>query len=227
MTFISLRKPEPEPEPEELEEEFEELEEEQPAEAAQEPIGYLAAVAAGVRGWFTWCSHRIGAGRTVFVHGVTWWACDYYGGWVIWAVAGGQILAIASFVPRSTIDRLVERIEKADPDLRTTQAVPAVDSPPVAPVDPLVTLAWDLISTAPGVHLKTLTERASKLAEKEGRPAPTPGAVEAALKALGIPLRKSVRDHRRKVNRGVHREDLTAWEQAPSPTPDPPPTETL
>lgn len=42
--------------------------------------------------------------------------------------------------------------------------------------------------------------------------------MRAKLGALNIPVRASVRDAAGRVNEGVHRDDLEAWEEAPSPT---------
>lgn len=82
-------------------------------------------------------------------------------------------------------------------------------------------LLWDLIGEAPGVHLKTLTERLQVAAP---RMALDRAVVRGELAALGIPVRASVRDAAGRVNEGVHRDDLKAWEQtlpatAPVPLP--------
>lgn len=92
----------------------------------------------------------------------------------------------------------------------------AGEQPPVeAPADPLPGILWDLIGEAPGVHVKAIAEH---LHETGQDPACQPADVRAALGRRGIPLRGSVRDAAGRVNQGVHRADLDAWEQALSPT---------
>jgi hypothetical protein len=88
------------------------------------------------------------------------------------------------------------------------------EGPEETPVDPLPGLLWKLIGEAPGVHVKTLTEHLNTAAPQAGFDRP---AVRAALAARGIPIRPSVRDVAGRVNEGVHRDDLEAWEKALSP----------
>ncbi|MFG3085112.1 hypothetical protein [Streptomyces parvulus] len=91
----------------------------------------------------------------------------------------------------------------------------AGEQPPAeAPVDPLPGILWDLIGEAPGVHVKRIVEH---LHETGGDPACQPADVRAALGRREIPLRASVRDAAGRVNQGVHRDDLEAWEKALSP----------
>ncbi|MDX3398430.1 hypothetical protein [Streptomyces sp. ME01-18h] len=102
------------------------------------------------------------------------------------------------------------------PDRKEQTAAEAGEQPPVeAPDDPLPGLLWDLIGEAPGVHVKGIVEH---LHETGQDPTCQPADVRAALGRRGIPLRASVRDAAGRVNQGVHRADLTAWEQALSPT---------
>ncbi|MFC5217308.1 hypothetical protein [Streptomyces coerulescens] len=216
MAFIPVRrKPAPEPEPKAVDEgsALEDQDDEQDAlgdEAA--PAGVFGALAAGVRGWLTWCSLRIGVRGTYGLHVVAVWAAGYYSVWVTWGVVIGLAAAVVTFVPRESLDRLLARLEHP----RAKATVKAAEQ---APVDPLPALVWRLIGDAPGVHRKTLTAVLARAAEKEGTEPPTEAQVEAALTARNIPLRPSVRDTRGKVNRGVHRVDLEAWARTPSPPP--------
>lgn len=89
------------------------------------------------------------------------------------------------------------------------------EQPPIeAPVDPLPGILWDLIGDAPGVHLKTVVRH---LHESGLDTSCDRAAVRAALTRRGITFKASVRDAAGKVNEGVHRDDLKAWEEARSP----------
>ena len=216
MTFIPVRrKHTPEPEPQGAAEgsalEDQDDEQDAPSDEAA-PAGFFGALAAGVRGWLTWCSLRIGVRGTYGLHVVAVWAAFYYSVWVTWGVVIVLAAAVVTFVPRESLDRLLARLEH--PRAKST-----VQAPAEAPSDPLPPLVWKLIGDAPGVHRKTLTQVLARAAEKEGAEAPTEAQVEAALTARGIALRPSVRDTRGKVNRGVHREDLEAWARTASPAP--------
>lgn len=236
MAFISVRKKDQEPEPEQATEEPEgqnpgedvegqEQDVEQGTKAAAVP-GFLPAVVIGVRGWFTWCSSRIGAGWTYTLHAVALWAMGYYSLWVGWGIGIGLWLAVFAFMPRPTLDRLSDRLERRGKKTPAkADAASPEEAPAGPPADPLVTLLWQLIADAPGVHLKTLTAALAEASKKAGRPAPDKAAVRASLKARNIPLRPSVRDTRDKVNQGVHREDLETWQNTP-PLPDTPPPAT-
>lgn len=96
------------------------------------------------------------------------------------------------------------------------------EEPEETPTDPLPGLLWKLIGEAPGTHLKTLTEHLNTAAPEAGFDR---AAVRAALAERRIPVRPSVRDVAGRVNEGVHRDDLEAWEQtlspaAPAPLPE-------
>jgi hypothetical protein len=92
-------------------------------------------------------------------------------------------------------------------------------APAEQPVDPLPVVLWQLIGDAPGVHLKTVAEHLHAAAPGEGIDR---AAVRASLAARGIPIRASVRDTHGRVNEGIHRDDLKAWEQSlPTPLPVP------
>ncbi|MEU9661903.1 hypothetical protein [Streptomyces chartreusis] len=221
MAFIPVRrKHAPDPEPEDVVDEGSALEdqddEQNTASDEAAPAGVFGALAAGVRGWLTWCSMRIGVRGTYGLHVVAVWAAFYYSVWVTWSVVIGLAAAVVTFVPRESLDRLLARLEHP----RAKGTVEAGEQAPAeAPVDPLPGLVWRLIGDAPGVHRKTITEVLARAAEKQGTEPPTEAQVEAALTARNIPLRPSVRDTRGKVNRGVHRLDLEAWARTPSPAP--------
>ncbi|MEU8537136.1 hypothetical protein [Streptomyces parvulus] len=88
--------------------------------------------------------------------------------------------------------------------------------------DPLPGFLWDLIGDAPGVHVKRVV---AWLHENGWEEESSAADVRAALARRGIPLRASVRDAAGRVNQGVHREDLEAWEKDPSPPPPAGPSE--
>ncbi|MFD0032509.1 hypothetical protein ACFVJK_30430 [Streptomyces sp. NPDC127172] len=226
MTFINLRK-HAQPEP------VEDVEDVDPDEAVedddglvQEPeghavLGLLPALYQGVRGWCAWCSARIGVGPTWALHGFALYAAEHYSVWVTYGVCGPFMAAVLAFTPRESLERLAARLDARDAARaarRGRSTAPAADvpdeSPAEPPVDPLPALMWRLIGDAAGVHLKTLTEALAEAAVGAGQRAPTKADVEAALEARNIPLRPSVRDTREKVNKGVHRVDLEAWESA-------------
>ncbi|MGW6210958.1 hypothetical protein [Streptomyces sp. NPDC055109] len=227
MSHFGLRKQTTDPEPaatEELED-TEAVEEEPADEPAAGKSGKKAAdipslpraVFIAVRDWLTWCSNLIGTTATYLGHVVAVWACAYYDSlWILYGVTIGLTVAVGAFLPAASVDRTVTRLEqlrnppaKAPAQPAKAPAQPAAAPPDMAPVDPLIDLLWRLIGDAPGVHLKTLTETLAAT-QQGGGEAPSRAAVEAALTARHITLRPSVRDTRDKVNRGVHRDDLTA-----------------
>lgn len=222
MTFIPVRKKD-EPDLEDATGEEtppKEHDDKQETGPEAEPTGFLKAFATGVRGWLTWCSTRIGVQWTYGLHIVALWAASYYSVWVTWGIVLGLAFAVLTFMPHAPLDHLVARIERRDREAAAEHLEQPSTTPDAGPSsDPLPALLWQLIGEAPGVHRKTLTEVLAQ-AVGEGSAEPlTEAAVEEALTARGIPLRPSVRDARKKVNRGVHRDDLTAWEKALSPTP--------
>lgn len=102
------------------------------------------------------------------------------------------------------------------PDREKQPAEEAGEQPPVeAPADPLPAILWDLIEEAPGVHVKRVV---SWLHENGWEEDSSAADVRAALTRRGIPWRASVRGADGKVNQGVHRDDLEAWEKDHSPT---------
>jgi hypothetical protein len=86
--------------------------------------------------------------------------------------------------------------------------------PVETPLDPLPDILWELIGEAPGVHLPSIVDHLHKTGLDT---ACDRADVRAALTRRGIPIRGSVRDADGRVNQGVHRADLKAWEQARSP----------
>ncbi|MFD7794341.1 hypothetical protein [Streptomyces sp. NPDC059759] len=84
------------------------------------------------------------------------------------------------------------------------------------PDDPLPPLLWELIGEARGVHLASIVEH---LHTSGLDPTCDRAAVRAALDRRRIPVRGSVREADGRVNQGVHRADLEAWEQTHSPAP--------
>jgi hypothetical protein len=228
VTFINLRKRDL-PEPDEALEDVDPDEATEGDEQDQESEGHvvpglLGALYQGVRGWCAWCSARIGVGPTWALHGFAFYAAEHYSVWVTYGVTGPFMLAVFLFTPREPLERVAARLDARDAAREarrarsTAPAEDAVDEAPEEPAaDPLPALMWRLIGDAPGVHLKTLTEALAMAAEKVGQRPPLKADVEAALEARGITLRPSVRDTREKVNKGVHRDDLRAWETALSP----------
>ncbi|MFE3853416.1 hypothetical protein ACFXPN_20050 [Streptomyces griseorubiginosus] len=230
MTFISLRKPQPDPDDTDPSAEKDVLEAAGPEEGAEtedgKPIGFPGALVQGVTGWFTWCASLITPRWTYTLHLVAVWAACYYGGWVFVGVVLALAVAFVTFMPRDPVDRITTRLEQVGTPRADTPDKDSPATPEQPPADPLVALMWKLIGGASGVHLKTLAKVLAAAAEQAGKEAPSKALVEAALTTRGIPLRDSVRDTSKKVNRGVHREDLTAWEQALSQPADPtPPTD--
>lgn len=225
MSYFNLRKQEPEAEPEEAEETEEEPSEEvagepevqPPAPAKALPTTWPGAISYGICGPWRWMAGRFGSygvniAWTVHIGSV--WAFFYYRGWVAVGLTVAWPAAFLLFIPREFKDRVSERLER--------RGAPAVDEEADGRVlvPPIVAVLWRLIGDAPGVHLKTLTERLKREAQEPLDKA----AVRAKLGDLGIPLRGSVRDAAGKVNEGVHRDDLKAWMEAlPSPASGTPP----
>lgn len=214
MTYFNLGKRAVEEPDEEVEAEPEEEADE--TNEDEDPVGFGGALWAG----FT------GPGRWLAAHGrvdVAWvlypgsvWAVGYYGDWVAVGVPAVWLLMTLAFMPREATDRAAAWIERRTPGSSAVDG--GSDPAEEAPVDPLVTVMWMLIADAPGVHVKTL---AAHLQAAVPDQLVARVAVRAKLGALGIPVRASVRDAAGRVNEGVHREDLEAWEKAlPDPSPD-------
>lgn len=209
MTYFQLRKRAPELEPDDAQEDAEEttedaVEEEQPA--ARGPL------LAGLTGPSSWLAARFGVNTAWGVHIVAVWAVAFYRGWIAAGVALVWLFAVLAFVPREHLERLADRIENPRPD----EDQKVGEGPPPEPLcEPLAVVLKQLIGDAPGAHLKTLAEHLQAAAPEQ--PVDR-AAVRAKLAALGIPVRPSVRDAAGRVNEGVHRADLQAWEEAPSPT---------
>jgi hypothetical protein len=208
VTYFSLRKDDPEPAPVDAEE----AAEEQPTETDEEvvelkPARAYGPVMTGFLGPGQWIAARFGIGAAWTVHAVAGWAIWFYGGWIAAGVIAVWLAAVVTFVPREAKDRLSVALERriAPPEVDASEAV-------LEPlVSPLVGLMWHHIGDAPGVHLKTLAERLQAGAPDE---AMDRAVVRAKLGALSIPVRGSVRDAAGRVNEGVHRDDLAAWQAA-------------
>lgn len=214
MTYFSLRKNEPEPDPEDLPDEGE-----VECETAPAPLGLGPALWAGVSGPGRWLHARGRADVAWGLYAGSVWAVGFYGGWVAVGLITGWVLAFAAFMPRDQLETWAAWVERRSAGHTATEPLP--EDEPEAPVDPIVAVLWKLIADAPGAHVKTLAEHLQSAAPEE---VVDRAAVRAKLGALSIPVRASVRDAAGRVNEGVHRDDLTAWEQAlPDPTPAPPP----
>lgn len=209
MTYFSLRKRASETGPDDVEEE----QEEEPFEDATDeaPAAARGPFLAGLIGPGCWLAARFGVNTAWGVHIVAVWAVAFYRGWIAAGVALVWLFAALAFVPREHLERLAARIENPGPD-EDQEAGEGAHSEPLSV--PLVVVLWKLIGDAPGAHLKTLAEHLQAAAP--GQPVDR-AAVRAKLAALGIPVRTSVRDAAGRVNEGVHRADLQAWEKAPSP----------
>jgi hypothetical protein len=203
MTYFNLRKRESETEPEEVEEQQpEETEDEHEEETPAKTYGPIAT---GLLGPGRWTAARFGIGWAWGIHAVAVWAIGFYGGWTAVGIVFAWLAAVLAFVPREFKDRASGWLERRGTSMEVDEAA---DEETL--VDPLAVVLWHLIADAPGTHLKTLTERL----QKESQEPLDKAAVKAKLGALNIPLRGSVRDAAGKVNEGVHRDDLKAWQEA-------------
>lgn len=135
-----------------------------------------------------------------------------YGLWRLlassWAVLAAAV-AVVVLVALRTATKAAKGQPATPP--KTAAAPPAADDDALPPVtaDQFVTLARELIGTAPGVHLTTL---AAALSGRYGGPWDTPD-VRALCGAHSIPVQPSVRDARKRVSTGVRGDDLPALPQ--------------
>ncbi|MFL1904778.1 hypothetical protein ACJWDR_37595 [Streptomyces tauricus] len=222
MTYFNLRKRDTAPEPEAVEpddepDETDTPDDETPA-APDTPHGPVDALWAGISGPGRWLTARGRPGMAWLLYAGSAWAISFYGRWIAVGVTMAWLLAILLFIPREFLDRAAAKIERSDsatPDQKTEE--PTAE----APVDPLPGILWQLIGDAPGVHLKTVVRH---LHESGLDTTCDRGAVRAALTRRQITVKGSVREADGRVNEGVHRTDLQAWEEAHSPaTPGPAP----
>ncbi|MEV6014716.1 hypothetical protein [Streptomyces sp. NPDC051997] len=132
------------------------------------------------------------------------YAAPRYRTWI-----GPALLVLAGLAWMHAPDKATE----PQPEPEGEQPSEAVEE---VPADPLPALLWELIGEARGVHLATIVDH---LHESGLDPACDRAAVRAALDRRRIPVRGSVREADGRVNQGVHRADLEAWEQAHSPSP--------
>ncbi len=215
MSYFSLRKQEPEDEPDEAIEAAPDEEEAVEEAGPDAPSGLFGALWAGVSGPGKWLiAHgRPGVAWTLYAGSV--WAPAYYGGWVAVGVPAVWVALTLAFMPRDFKDRASAWIE------RHITARPTPGEEPAAP--PIVAVMWGLIGDAPGVHLKTLAATLQEALPEGVEEVVDKAAVRAKLAALRIPTKGSVRDAAGRVNEGVHRTDLKAWEAAlPDHSPDTP-----
>lgn len=143
------------------------------------------------------------------------------GRWGWWPVLGGAVLAVyVAFRYRTWIVWMLVAFAAAAwmhaPDDAKQPSKAGEQASAEAPVDPLPGILWKLIDGAPGVHVKALAEYLQAAAPEEVVDRAT---VRAALAARRIPVRGSVRGADGRVNEGVHRDDLKAWQEALSPAP--------
>ncbi|MFM9635948.1 hypothetical protein [Streptomyces turgidiscabies] len=216
MTYFQLRKRDPEDEPDEAVDEEETGEEEAVDEAPPPaPAGLLGALWMGFCGPGHWLTAHGRAGAAWVLYPGSVWAVGYYGGWTAIGVPAAWLVLVVLFMPREFKDRVSAWIER-----RIAGPASAGEE---AAVPPIVTVMWKLIGDAPGVHLKTLAAALQKAAPEGAEEVVDKAAVRAKLAALRIPTKGSVRDAAGKVNEGVHRADLEAWQKAlPDRAPDTP-----
>lgn len=145
-----------------------------------------------------------------------------YGLWRLLA-SSWTVLALAVLAVVLVALRTATKAAKGQPATppKTADVPPAADDDdlPTVTADQFVTLARELVGTAPGVHLTTL---AAALSGRYGGPWDTPD-VRALCRDHSIPVQPSVRDARKRVSTGVHGDDLPPLPQPlPEPTVAPP-----
>lgn len=140
---------------------------------------------------FGWWPVACGVGAVAY-------AVNRYRTWIVWILLAWCAVAWMH-APGNALDKGPEEGE---------------GQPAQVPVDPLPGILWELIGDAPGVHLKTVVQH---LHDTGLDTACDRAAVRAALTRRGITFKASVREADGRVNEGVHRDDLTAWEEARSP----------
>jgi hypothetical protein len=137
-------------------------------------------------------------------------------GYVLWRAlsASWKVLLTAVFVVVVLALRAATKAAKAPPQKPAKAAVQAPPEPGEdLPREAFQAAVWDVLGTAPAVHLTTL---ATHLAERTGRPWDGP-QVRAACTTHQIPIRPKVRDlGGDRVSSGVHRDDL---DPLPEPLP--------
>lgn len=212
MTYFDLRKRHQDEETEAADAGGESVETEVPDDNAPDAShGFVGALWAGISGPGAWLTAHGRPGLAWLLYAGSAWAAGHYRGWVAFGLVVGWLVAVLAFTPREFLDRVATFIER----LGERRHQPRPDDTPDAGeeplLDPVVTVLWHLIGDAPGAHLKTLTEYLQQAAPEQ--PVDR-AAVRAKLGALGIPLKASVRDAAGRVNEGVHRADLKAWEEA-------------
>ncbi|WP_405925434.1 hypothetical protein [Streptomyces sp. NBC_00035] len=212
MTYFNPRKRGLAPETETAEADAEYAEAEAPDdEAPDEPHGLVGALWAGISGPGRWLTARGRPGLAWLLYAGSAWAAGYYGGWAAAGVILVWLLTVLLFIPREDLDRLTAALERR---AAGTPAETAEEPAAGTFIDPLPGILWELIGEAPGVHLKTVV---THLHQSGLDTACDKAAVRAALTRRGITVKGSVRGADNRVNEGVHRADLQAWEEARSP----------
>lgn len=211
MTYFDLRKRDPDP-GESTDEDGEPVEIETPDDNPPGTSrGFAGALWAGISGPGAWLTARGKPGLAWLLYVGSVWAVSYYGGWLAFGIVTAWLGAILAFIPREHLERGAAAIERLGERCHQPPAKDAPEAGEEQPLNPIVPVMWKLIADAPGVHLKTLAKHLQAAAP--GTPIDR-AAVRAKLNALGIPIKASVRDAAGKVNEGVHRDGLRAWEQA-------------
>ncbi|WP_405909569.1 hypothetical protein OG742_37205 [Streptomyces sp. NBC_00828] len=181
-------------------------------EGPDEPRGPVGALWAGISGPGRWLTARGRPGLAWLLYAGSAWAAGYYGGWAAAGVILVWLLTVLLFIPREDLDRLTAALERR---AAGTPAETAEEPATGTFTDPLPGILWELIGESPGVHLKTVV---AHLHHSGLDTACDKAAVRAALTRRGITVKGSVREADKRVNEGVHRADLQAWEEARSPT---------
>ncbi|MFX4294121.1 hypothetical protein [Streptomyces bohaiensis] len=169
-------------------------------------------------GW-RWGINWAGLGRGLFLAVVAYFAVVKIVDWR-WPVPIGAAVWLLSawWAGRP---REGDEDQEQKPTAEEPSAAPEAASPNLA-ADPLVTILWHLMGTAPGVHLSAV---AARLSDGPGRPRVTGAHVRPLVEELGLPVLPRVRGHKRgqlgastTPSTGVSRADL---EKLVGPKPDP------
>jgi hypothetical protein len=143
------------------------------------------------------------------VHAVAGYAAVNYSAWVTGGVASVFLVLAFVFAPCEALERAAARLEARDKE-RHPWPAPASEGATEAPADPREALAqWllDTIASEPGIHLQNLYPQMRQLPGQEGR---SDADFRGALKALGVPVHRSLRIGRVAGRSGVRREDVEA-----------------
>ncbi|NUR03223.1 MAG: hypothetical protein HOY79_43935 [Streptomyces sp.] len=219
MSYFNLgkREPEPELEPDELEEN-EQPEETEDEAAADVPSRDHGPILTGLLGPGQWLTARFNLDTAIIVHIAAVFSISYYGGWIAAGVLLAWLIAVLLFIPRDTLERWAAGIEGLSRSEKAADAA-AVEPLKAGPEDVrAATLEWihRQIGDTQGVHLRDLLQHAQQHGMFEGLDVTT---FRSHLERWGIPVRRRVRVRGKGITVGIHRDDLKAPPQAPSPTP--------